>query len=90
MGSHEEPMGGLSNGPIPDPHVPPTSPPNRGIEKSPFEISAKTATTDLARHVAPAPRALLCSSIMFIEIYKCCESCRIDHHCGDDLVKNNE
>ena len=33
-------MGGLSNGPIPDPHSLP-NPPNRGAEKSQFEIAAK-------------------------------------------------
>ena len=32
-------MGGLSNGSIPDPHVPLT-PKTGGIEKSPFEIAA--------------------------------------------------
>ena len=37
-------MGGLSNAPIPDHHVP-ANPPNRGVEKSPFEIAAKLSTS---------------------------------------------
>ena len=42
------PVGGLSNGPIPNPHVPPNSP-NRGSKN--FEIAAKSATRGWAHYV---------------------------------------
>ena len=45
IGSALEPMGGLSNGPIPDPHRPHNCP-NRRVEKSIFQISASWLQVD--------------------------------------------
>ena len=39
-------MGGLSNGPIPDPHVPHNYSNRRTIEKSPFQIAAERLEVD--------------------------------------------
>ena len=48
-------MGGLSSGPIPDPHTSPNLP-NRWVEKPPFEFAAKSATADSANHVGVVER----------------------------------
>ena len=48
-------MGGLSNGPIPDPHARPKPPaPKPGVIKSPFEIAAKQFKLLVWLHFPPA------------------------------------
>ena len=48
--ANRNPWAGYRMGPSPTPHVP-HNPPNRGVNKPPFEIAAKSATIDWEHHV---------------------------------------
>ena len=90
-------MGGLSNGSIPEPHVRP-DPTNRGVEKSPFQITAKWMEIDEHANRARLIRHLLALNLCIDQSYSFLskppnEWTQIErnmcgrrvHHCGDDL-----